>query len=109
MYSTPSASLRVTSLTSSSMVTFVAWVRLMGGGTLGAKVSVATSSPCTDGSDGFKVFELFSAAFARLQDNTRQPKAALNRFICLFIFMFNVFRFWSARASNHPRLNSLSN
>src|SRR5687767_8659429 len=28
-------------------MTFVAWVRVIGGGTLGASVSTATSSPCT--------------------------------------------------------------
>src|ERR1051326_5530987 len=46
-YSTPSAILFTTSRTSSFTRTFVAWVRLMGGGTWGACVSTAVSSPMT--------------------------------------------------------------
>src|SRR6185503_14888245 len=49
-YSTPSASLRTTSRTSSLTMTLVAWLRRIGGGTRGAWVSTATSSPTMLGS-----------------------------------------------------------
>ncbi len=49
-YSTPSDILRTTSFTSSFTMTFVACERLMGGGTWGACVRTAISSPLISGS-----------------------------------------------------------
>src|SRR5688572_26123405 len=63
-YSTPSDSLRTTSRTSSLIITFVECVRLIGGGTCGACVSTATSSPTIVGSAGFVPLALTSASAA---------------------------------------------
>src|ERR1051325_9171322 len=83
-YSTPSASLRVTSLTSSSTLTLVAWFRLRGGGTLGAKVSTAVSSPCTDESVGL-AFKSLPWGNAVPFHNATPATVATNHFNCQFV------------------------
>src|SRR2546430_15507669 len=52
-YSTPSARRFVTSLTSTFTMTLAGFFRVIGGGTVGACVSTAVSTPGTSGSTSF--------------------------------------------------------
>src|SRR5271157_634107 len=52
VYSTPSANRLVTSLTSRLTITFVPFLRVMGGGTFGASASTVLSTPTISGTVG---------------------------------------------------------
>src|SRR4030095_1238460 len=80
-YSTPSVSFRTTSRTSSSTMTLVAFLRLIGGEKNGAGVRTAFSSPLTSGSTFLETtfpgsLATFSAARTAGQDKPSTATAA---------------------------------
>src|SRR5579859_5386835 len=73
-YSTPSASRLVTSCTSKLTMTLVGFFRVSAGGTLGASVNTAVSTPTTSGSCGFVAAgEGASAAIAAAATVNQRP------------------------------------
>src|SRR5436190_19864293 len=73
-YSTPSARRFVTSLTSTFTMTLAGFFRVIGGGTFGACVSTAVSTPVTSGSTSFAPGDGAAAGFAAA-DNCRVDNA----------------------------------
>src|ERR1044071_6328260 len=78
-YSTPSARSFMTSLTSTFTMTVAGFFRVIGGGTLGAWVSTAVSTPVMSGSTSFAALDgataWFSAADKGQADNASNTPA----------------------------------